>query len=165
MSCVIHAIDMLKYTADVEVLILGAGPAGILFSQLLKINGASRTVLASNKGRKMDIARQICAGDEYVEFDRDSPDSQWTDLKERYPNGFDVVIDTTGSEEVLNKAIYYVRRGGTLLLYALYSSGCKIQWPVIYMFKEEIQIVTAIGQSGCFSRAIAYLESGNLTTD
>ncbi|GJJ15898.1 hypothetical protein Clacol_010176 [Clathrus columnatus] len=165
MSCVLHGIDMLKHTAGAEVLVLGAGPAGQLFCQLLKVNGAIKIVLASNKGRKMEISKQIDAANEYIEFDRDKSDSQWTDLKQRYPDGFDIVIEATGSEEVLNKAIYHVRRGGTFLMYSLYASSCTIQWPAVYVFSQEIQIATAFAQSHCFSRAIAYLESGRIRTE
>jgi threonine dehydrogenase-like Zn-dependent dehydrogenase len=38
-----------------------------MLAQLLKLNGASRVVLAANKGMKMDIARQLDAADEQVE--------------------------------------------------------------------------------------------------
>ncbi|GJJ15899.1 hypothetical protein Clacol_010177 [Clathrus columnatus] len=183
MSCVLHGIDMLKCTAGVEVLVLGAGPAGLLFCQLLKLNGAIKVVLASNKGRKMEVSKQIDAADEYVEFDRDQPGSQWTDLKERYPDGFDIVIEATGSEEVLNKAIYHVRKGGTLLMYSLYTLDCTIKWPALYVFAMEIQVSSAVvdmrrvlkylsgqiatvtAQSRCFSRTIAYLESGKIRTE
>jgi threonine dehydrogenase-like Zn-dependent dehydrogenase len=52
------------------VLLLGAGPTGLILAQLLKLNGAMRVVIAANKGIKMDIAKQLEAGDEYIELDR-----------------------------------------------------------------------------------------------
>jgi D-arabinitol dehydrogenase (NADP+) len=42
----------------------------LMLSQLLKMNGASKVVIAANKGIKMDIAKDIEAGDVYVELDR-----------------------------------------------------------------------------------------------
>jgi threonine dehydrogenase-like Zn-dependent dehydrogenase len=56
--------------ANVLVLLLGAGPTGLILAQLLKLNGASRVVIAANKGIKMDIAKNLEAGDEYIELDR-----------------------------------------------------------------------------------------------
>ena len=41
-----------------------------MLSQLLKLNGASKVVIAANKGIKMDIAKDIEAGDVYIELDR-----------------------------------------------------------------------------------------------
>jgi D-arabinitol dehydrogenase (NADP+) len=64
-------------------------------AQLLKLNGASRVVIVANKGIKTQIARQLDAGDEYVELERDDPDPQWAKLKEDYKAGFDVVVNVT----------------------------------------------------------------------
>ena len=42
----------------------------LMLSQLLKLNGASKVVIAANKGIKMDIAKDIEAGDVFIELDR-----------------------------------------------------------------------------------------------
>lgn len=60
-------------------------------AQLLKLNGASRVVIAANRGIKMDIAMELEAGDEYIPLDRQNSASQWVKLKEDNPYGFDVV--------------------------------------------------------------------------
>lgn len=65
---------------------------GLILAQLLKLNGASKVVIAANKGIKTQIARELEAGDEYIEFDRDDPASQWAQMKEDYKRGFDVVV-------------------------------------------------------------------------
>jgi D-arabinitol dehydrogenase (NADP+) len=65
---------------------------GIILAQLLKLNGASRVVIVANKGIKTQIARQLDAGDEYIELERDDPHSQWAKIKEDYKEGFDVVV-------------------------------------------------------------------------
>ena len=41
-----------------------------MLAQLLKLNGASKVVIAANEGIKMDIAKNLEAGDVYVELDR-----------------------------------------------------------------------------------------------
>jgi len=41
-----------------------------MLSQLLKLNGASKVVIAANKGIKMDIAKDLEAADVYIELDR-----------------------------------------------------------------------------------------------
>lgn len=65
---------------------------GLILAQLLKLNGASKVVIAANKGIKTEIARQLEAGDEYIELDRDNPSSQWAKLEEDNKHGFDVVV-------------------------------------------------------------------------
>ena len=78
-------MDKLQTTVGVEVLIIGAGPTGLVLAQLLKLNGASRVVVAANKGVKTETARKLGAGDELIELDRDNPEAQWAKIKEANP--------------------------------------------------------------------------------
>lgn len=41
-----------------------------MLAQLLKLNGASKVVLVSNKGIKMDIAKDMEVADVYIELHR-----------------------------------------------------------------------------------------------
>lgn len=91
-ACAIHGMDKLNAPVGVEVLIIGAGPTGLVLAQLLKLNGASKVVIAANKGIKTDIAKSLDAGDVYIELDRDDADAQWAKIKQDYPYGFDVVV-------------------------------------------------------------------------
>ena len=99
-ACALHGLDKLSPPVGVEVLVLGAGPTGLILAQLLKLNGAYRVVIAANKGIKMDIAKSINAADEYVELDRANPDAQWKKLKDDNPYGFDVVVSAIRSREI-----------------------------------------------------------------
>lgn len=91
-ACAIHGLDKLAAPVGIEALVIGAGPTGLILAQLLKLNGASRVVIAANKGIKTQIAQDINAGDEYVELDRDNPQEQWAKLKADNQYGFDVVV-------------------------------------------------------------------------
>jgi D-arabinitol dehydrogenase (NADP+) len=157
------------------VLILGAGPTGKIFksfiyrshlksyflglilSQLLKLNGAAKVVIAANKGVKTRLAQELDAADEYIELDRENPDPQWEKLKVDYPYGFDAVVglhffnwlrqpytisqvEATGSEKVANQSINYVRRGGTLMIYGVYSNSALVHWPPSKIFGDEIRV-------------------------
>jgi len=127
-ACAVHGLDKLNPPVGVEALVLGAGPTGLILAQLLKINGASRVVIAANKGIKMDIAKQLEAGDEYIELDRQNPEAQWQKLKQDNPYGFDVVVEATGVEKLANESINYVRRGGTLMIYGVYENKALVHW-------------------------------------
>lgn len=134
-ACAIHGLDKLNPPVGIEVLLLGAGPTGLILAQLLKLNGASRVVIAANKGIKMQIAKELDAGDEYIELDRTNPDAQWKKLKEDNPYGFDVVVEATGVEKLANESINYVRRGGTLMIYGVYQdSGASHQSLIHILF-------------------------------
>jgi len=163
-ACAVHGMDKLNAPVGVEVLLIGAGPTGLVLAQLLKINGAHKVVIAAPKGPKTEIARQLEAADEYVELDRKSPEAQWEQLKKDYPHGFDVVVEATGTEKVANDAINYVRRGGTLLIYGVYDESALVHWAPSKIFGDEINIIGSFAQTHCFPRAVAYLESGKIKT-
>lgn len=161
-ACAIHGLDKLNPQVGIEVLLLGAGPTGLILAQLLKLNGASRVVIAANKGIKMDIAKKINAGDEYIELDRKAPEAQWKKLKEDNPYGFDVVVEATGVEKLANDSINYVRRGGTLMIYGVYENSALVHWPPSKIFGDEIKIIGSFSQTFCFPRAVAYLDGGKI---
>ncbi|KAL1943797.1 hypothetical protein VTO73DRAFT_3615 [Trametes versicolor] len=161
-ACAVHGMDKLDAPVGVEALIIGSGPTGLILAQLLKLNGAMRVVIAANKGIKMDIAKQLEAGDEYIELDRENPDAQWEELKKKNPYGFDVVVEATGSEKIANQAIHYVRRGGTLMVYGVYDNAAQVHWPPAKIFVDEIRIIGSFAQTFCFPRAVAYLDSGKI---
>jgi D-arabinitol dehydrogenase (NADP+) len=185
-ACAIHGLDKLSPPVGCEVLLLGAGPTGLILAQLLKLNGASRVVIAANAGVKMDIAKNLEAGDEYIELvrgDSVAQDEQWKKLKEENPYGFDVVVEATGVEKLANDAINWVRRGGTLMVYGVYENKALVHWSPGKIFGDEIkvctfilrwlqhiliyyssQIIGSFSQTHCFPRAVAYLDSGKIKT-
>jgi D-arabinitol dehydrogenase (NADP+) len=164
LSCAVHGLDVLQPAVGIEVLLLGAGPTGLMLAQLLKLNGASRVVVAANKGIKMDIAKDLEAADEYIELDRQNPRAQWEQIKKDNPYGFDVVVEATGVESIVQDSINYVRRGGTLLVYGVYENKARVSWPPSKIFADEIKIIGSFSQTYCFPRTIEYLESGKIKT-
>ncbi|KAG1815247.1 chaperonin 10-like protein [Suillus subaureus] len=161
-ACAIHGMDKLNAPVGIDALVIGAGPTGLILAQLLKLNGAAKVVIAANKGIKTQIAQDLGAGDAYVELDRENPAPQWEQLRRNHPYGFDVVVEATGNEEVANDSINYVRRGGTLMIYGVYSDSARVHWPPSKIFGDEIKIIGSFAQTHCFPRAIAYLDSGKV---
>ena len=102
---------------------------GLCLAQLLRQNGGSHVVIAAPGGLKMDLAKKLGAGDEYVELSRKDPQAQFQKLKEDNPYGFDIVVEATGSAKILEDSINYVRRGGKLVVYGVYSEEARVTWP------------------------------------
>ncbi|KAI0037253.1 chaperonin 10-like protein [Vararia minispora EC-137] len=163
-ACAIHGLDKLRPPVGVDVLLLGAGPTGLILAQLLKLNGAAKITIAANKGIKMDVAKNLDCADEYIELDRQNPEPQWEKLRQDNPYGFDIVIEATGVEKLANEAINYVRRGGTLMIYGVYENKALVHWPPSKIFGDEINIIGSFSQTFCFPRAVKYLDSGKIRT-
>jgi D-arabinitol dehydrogenase (NADP+) len=53
-------------------------------------------------------------------------------------------VEATGNEEVANNSINYVRRGGTLMIYGVYSDIARVHWPPSKIFGDEIKVCRII---------------------
>ena len=111
-SCAAHGLDKISPKLGSSVLMFGAGPTGLVLSQMLRQNGGCHVVVAAPQGLKMELAKKLGAGDVYVELSRENPEVQFQKLKDENPYGFDIVVEATGSPKILEDAINYVRRGG-----------------------------------------------------
>lgn len=60
--------------------------------------------------------------DTYIELNRQDAKAQWEQIHKDYPHGFDAVVEATGVESIVNDSINYVRKGGQLLVYAVYGA-------------------------------------------
>jgi threonine dehydrogenase-like Zn-dependent dehydrogenase len=147
-SCAVHGMDRIRPEVGSSILLIGAGPTGLCLAQLLKANGGAHMVIASNEGPKMELAKKLNCADEYVELSRKDPTKQWADLKAKYPYGFDVVVEASGSHELLEKAIDYCTRGGKLVYYGVYEKQALINVAPARVFSDEITMIGFVQYSG-----------------
>ena len=92
------------------ILISGAGVAGCLFADFLKLRGAAKVVVAARRPEQLEFVRNNTAADQALFFN---------ELDEQ----FDCIVDTTGSLEVLkNISSRYLLPDGMIYSYAIYSN-------------------------------------------
>ena len=146
-SCAAHGLDRIAPKMGSSVLLLGAGPTGLVLAQMLRQNGGCHVVVAAPEGLKMNLAKEVGAGDVYVELSRKDSGPQFKQLKEENPYGFDIVIEATGSVKILEDAINYCRRGGKLVVYGVYSDSARVSWPPSKIFGDEITILGSFSET------------------
>jgi D-arabinitol dehydrogenase (NADP+) len=160
-ACSVHGIETLDPSPGCDALVLGAGPTGLMLAQLLAHSGAARVTVAAPTEFKLDLARSFGV-DETVQVDRDDPAAKLRDLA---PDGFDVVVDATGSSRVSEEAIALVRDGGTVLFYGVVRPDDRIAVSPYDIYRRELTIKGSFAQVDCFPRSIAMLRSGRVRTD
>ncbi|KAG9232179.1 putative sorbitol dehydrogenase [Amylocarpus encephaloides] len=161
-SCAAHGLEKIAPKLGSSVLMFGAGPTGLVLAQMLRQNGGCHVVIAAPGGLKMELAKKLHAGDVYVELSRKDPEAQFQKLKDENPYGFDIVVEATGSQQILQDAINYVRRGGKLVVYGVYSASASVSWPPSKIFGDEITIIGSFSETYMFPAAIDYLDSGKV---
>ncbi|KAL2840255.1 NAD(P)-binding protein, partial [Aspergillus pseudodeflectus] len=164
-SCAAHGLDKIAPKMGSRVLLFGAGPTGLILAQLLRLNGGCHVVVCAPEGLKMELAKSLGAGDEYIGLSRQDPSAQFDKLKADNPYGFDIVVEATGNVKILEDSINYVRRGGKLVVYGVYSNKDRVSWPPSKIFGDEIQIIGSFSEVYKFPAAIDYLDSGKVKVE
>ena len=146
-SCACHGLERIRPHLGSHVLMFGAGPTGLMLAQLLRQNGGCQVTIAAPEGLKMNLAKSLDAADTYVALSRSNPAEQFAKIKADNPHGFDIVIEATGSVKILEDSINYVRRGGKLVVYAVYSKKHRVSWPPSKIFGDEITILGSFSET------------------
>ena len=162
-ACVVHGMDVLALPPGSNVLLFGAGPTGLLLTQLIAHSGAAQLAVAAPTRAKLELA--LAGGaDEIVLLDRADTAASMDRLRSLRPDGYDVVIDATGATSVLQHTLALTRTGGTVFVYGMTAASAS--WPVAPydIFRRELTIKGSFAQQFSFDRALAYLRSGRVDT-
>jgi len=74
-------------------------------------------------------------------------------------------VQATGSPKILEDAIHYVRRGGKLVVYGVYSDAARVSWPPSKIFGDEITIIGSFSETYMFPATIGYLDTGKVKVE
>lgn len=132
LSCVVHSIDSLKINSNDKVLIIGAGPIGILHLMLARHKGAKVMITALEKDR-LDIARKLGADLTFQPAETMKAVREFTNGA-----GADYVFECTGQPAVWESSVDYVRPGGTVVLFGGCKSGTKVTFSADRLHYDEI---------------------------
>jgi len=176
LGCIIHSSDMVARartrhavkaeTADGRVrsvLICGAGPAGLLFTQYLRnvLGYAGLLFVSDPNERKRQLAKRLGA-DEAI----DPVHSDLVEVVHEHTGGKGVeyLIEASGSGDVFRSMPGLIRKQATVLLYGHGHAGTDLSVLSSILFKEPV-LVSSVGASGGFEkdgRPSAYLRSLSL---
>jgi D-arabinitol dehydrogenase (NADP+) len=163
-ACVVHGLDMLEMQPGSNVLLYGAGPTGLILTQLLASSGAGTLTVAAPTQTKLDLAKRRGA-DHTVQMDRNDSATCNARLREIAPAGFDVVVDATGVLSVLEQAIPLTRTGGMVFVYGMTNEADLWAVSPYEIFRREITVRGSFAQQFAFDRSLMALRSGRVNTD
>jgi 2-desacetyl-2-hydroxyethyl bacteriochlorophyllide A dehydrogenase len=142
---------------DDTVLVIGAGPIGVLMTRMARDKGASAVFSADRIPSRLELARAQGA----VPLDPAAPEE---DLRRAVPEGVDVVIDAVGLEATWAMAIRAVRAGGRVEAVGLGAPGGAVDFFAVA--GKEIQITGSFGWTeNDFTRALELIEGRALDTN
>jgi 2-desacetyl-2-hydroxyethyl bacteriochlorophyllide A dehydrogenase len=161
LSCCLHGLDLAGIRAGNRVLIIGAGPIGLLMVQLVRGSGAAEVAVVEPLVAKRALALQLGA-DHAV-------DPAGQDLvaacREMAPFGFDAVIECVGRPATAAQALGLARRGGTVVWFGVNPPGATVPVEPYLVYRNELTIRAAFINPHTFGRAVALLAQGRIQTD
>ena len=154
-SCVVYGLRRLKIPVGANAVIYGAGPIGLLMTQLVRHGGAAQVVSVDLKEEKLALARQLGAH----ETVQAGPEGDKA-LRDISPLGFDVVIDCTGVPTVVEHMFTHVRDEGKLLFFGVNPTEATIKINPYDVYKKDLEIYGSFALRYTFHQAIDLMKSG-----
>ncbi len=124
----LHGVDQVQLTTAQRVLVLGQGPVGQLAARFAQQTGAWVAVADRVESR---LAKSVA--DQIVNVATQP-------LTDAINPGVNVIIEATGSMEVLTAALPLLANRGTILLLGYYQT---LQLPYMGLFLKEARLLTA----------------------
>lgn len=152
LSCVINATNKAEIKPGQKVVILGAGPIGLLFALVFKSAGAGKIIVAEVQDKRRNFAR-TCGADltcSPKEVNLEKFVLSETKL------GADIVVDAVGS--LLPQALKLVKRNGKIILFGMNEN---IISPVRQydITRYEVEVLGTYIAKWTFPQAVSLLES------
>lgn len=140
-GCCVRALDKCKVNEGDSVLVVGAGPVGILHSILLRSRGAKVMIsdVSEPRLRFAEKSRVECV------IDAGKQDVAREVRQSTADRGADVAIVASGSPKAVLQALKSVRKGGRLCLFGVPAKGSVLDYDLSDLYNSEISLVPSYG--------------------
>lgn len=161
-ACCVHAMDQIDIQYGDDVLVMGAGPQGLILAQLAKNSGAARVAVVGSTRKKLDILERL--GIETILMDRNDYSVHENAVMEKFPLGVDCLIDATGAKELVYSVPKLMKMGGRIQGYGYYHGGEELAFPFSEFWDRECTYLSTLSQVGDFGRAVDAIATGKVNT-
>lgn len=151
LAVAIRSVDRMGAKGGDRVVVLGAGPIGLLIVATLRRLGVAEIVAVEPGVERRGLARRLGATSiaEPGEFEER--------LRAGEAGSFDAAIDSAGAPAALNAAVLACRNGGIVLCVSRYKKPAMLD---PNQFRAEITLVSTQAYCGEFAAAIEGIASG-----
>ncbi len=137
LACVIYGLEQFPVGRGDTVVVIGAGPVGLLQAAALKEYGVKKVILAGR--HRIRLAVGLTLGADTV-IDVDKSDLLKEVLAETGSRGADLVIESTGRPDVWESTLSLVRKGGNILLFGGCPDGSRACFDTTRLHYDEITL-------------------------
>jgi L-iditol 2-dehydrogenase len=155
LACVAQGVEDTELKAGQRVLVIGAGPIGLMFVALAGHLGCEVTV-AGRGAERLATARRLGAKAVFNVSRQSQPDSVIP------PSSiFDVVIEAVGKPETWEAAVRLVRKGGTINFFGGCPAGTTVSLDTGRIHYSNLKLLASFHHTPrTIRRALDYIEAG-----
>nr|XP_050847811.1 sorbitol dehydrogenase-like [Vespula vulgaris] len=157
LSVGVHACKRAGVKIGSKVLILGAGPIGLVTLLVAKAMGASKVIITDIKQDKLDVAKKLGADEVYLTKREVSENENVKKIHELFGDDPDQTIDASGAQASIRLAILVTKSGGVIVLV-----GCgppEVQVPLMNALVREVDIRGVFRYANDYGDALELLSS------
>jgi L-iditol 2-dehydrogenase len=159
-ACCVRALTKCKVQSGDTVVVIGAGPSGIIHTTLSRSLGASQIVVSDLVNYRLEAARRFGA-----DFAINPRSESLVKKVEEVTNGMgaDIVVVTAPNIKAFSEGIDVCRKGGTVCLFAPTSPNEYMRVSPHKLFFSEIKIIPSYSASHIETRtALKLINSGRI---
>ena len=157
LACVVQGIEDTKLRAGQHVLVLGAGPIGLMFVALAREHGCDVTV-AGRRAARLEAAKRLGAA--HV-IDIGDGHNLVTKVRDASRAHFDVVIEAVGRPEVWESSVHLVRKGGTVNFFGGCPAGTTVTLDTTLIHYSDLTLLASFHHTPrTIRRALEFIEAG-----
>lgn len=140
LACCIRALTKCDLKGMEDVVILGAGPVGMMNALLAKEAGVNRVVLIDPNEFRLDFGKRMGFEVLHPVKDEEKTRSLKGVLSGR---GADLVVVATGNRKAFTQSLEIVRKGGSIILFGVPAKSSFVDVDLSFLYANEISILTS----------------------
>jgi L-iditol 2-dehydrogenase len=157
LACVVQGVEDTQLRAGQNVLVIGAGPIGLMFAVLARKLGCHVTV-AGRRAPRLEAAQRLGAN-QVVDIGDGS--GLVTRIREATKTHFDAVIEAVGHPAVWEAAAHLVRKGGAVNFFGGCPSGATITLDTTLIHYSNLTLLASFHHTPrTIRRALEFIEAG-----
>ena len=162
LACAIRGSDRSEVQPGDNVIVLGAGPIGLLLILLTRLRGAAKVVVTEPNTKRMEMASTLGAD---LVLDPGKEDVKARSREIFNGRDADVVIEAVGSKTTTEQSFVLTRPGGRVCIVGLCPQGTPVAIPDSFeaFYIKELTIAgSSCSPKGTFERAIRLLAADRI---
>jgi L-iditol 2-dehydrogenase len=138
LACCVRGIQQADVRLGAVVLVLGAGPIGLLLAQLARLRGASVVISVDPLAERREVAAMLAAD---VTLDASDPAAVRDAVMSSTAGlGADVVIEASGRTSAATQSLELVQPGGTVVWFGACPQSERVEVAPLWVNDREITI-------------------------